>query len=133
MIYSPEKNIQQIGNFIVNNKRNKLIICLCADWCNNCNEWGKSFFALSNKYPKDCFVWLDIDQHPDMISDIDLDVLPVLLVQKDQDIIFLGAIEPIVETVIPVLNSEQSVMRTYDPGLKQFLREDFERLIDTKV
>lgn len=133
MIYSPEKNIQQIGNFIVNNRYNKLIVCLCADWCNNCNEWEKAFSTLSDKYPTDCFVWLDIDQHSDMISDIDLDVLPVLLVQKNQSIIFLGAIEPIFETVISILNSEHPVMQTNDPGVKQFLKEDFDRLINTQT
>lgn len=95
---------------------------------------GKKIFStLSDKFPTDCFVWLDIDQHSDMISDIDLDVLPVLLVQKNQSIIFLGAIEPIFETVISILNSEHPVMQANDPGVKQFLKEDFERLIDIQV
>ncbi|EJH7015835.1 hypothetical protein NFT50_004404 [Salmonella enterica] len=131
MIYLPEENIHQIGTFFHTNKKNKLIVCLCADWCNNCNEWKDGFTSLSEQYPDDFFIWLDIEQYPDMVSSIDLDILPVLLVQKNNDILFLGAIQPRVDAVIPLLNTESAVMRTYDPGIRQFLQEDYNNLLIT--
>ncbi|HAT3776860.1 TPA: hypothetical protein I8621_004882, partial [Citrobacter freundii] len=99
MIYFPEKNIHQIGTFILNNKKNKLVVCLCADWCNNCNEWKGIFTSLSEQYPDNLFIWLDIEQHPDMVYSVDLDILPVLLVQKNNNVLFLGAIQPRVDAI----------------------------------
>lgn len=68
---------------------------------------------------------MDIERHSDMVSEVDLDTLPVLLVQKNNDIIFLGAVVPQVDTVIPSLEVEHSVMRAYDPGIKQFLLDGY--------
>ncbi|EKA2135258.1 hypothetical protein OKB61_003982 [Citrobacter freundii] len=126
MIYFPEKNIHQIGTFILNNKKNKLVVCLCADWCNSCNEWKGIFTSLSEQYPDNLFIWLDIEQHPDMVSSVDLDILPVLLVQKNNNVLFLGAIQPRVDAIIPFLNTESAVMRADDPGIRQFLQENFD-------
>lgn len=98
---------------------------MCADWCNNCNDWKNPLIALSEKYPNDFFIWMDIERHSDMVSEVDLDTLPVLLVQKNNDIIFLGAVVPRVNTIIPLLETKYSVMRAYDPGIKQFLLDDY--------
>lgn len=125
MIYYPEDNIQQIGEFISANNDNKLVVCLCADWCSHCNDWKNPLIALSEKYPNDFFIWMDIERHSDMVSEVDLDTLPVLLVQKNNDIIFLGAVVPRVNTIIPLLETKHSVMRAYDPGIKQFLLDDY--------
>ena len=125
MIYYPEDNIQQTGEFISANNDNKLVVCLCADWCNNCNDWKNPLIALSEKYPNDFFIWMDIERHSDTVSEVDLDTLPVLLVQKNNDIIFLGAVVPRVNTIIPLLETKHSVMRAYDPGIKQFLLDDY--------
>ncbi|ENC0772265.1 thioredoxin family protein, partial [Shigella flexneri] len=80
MIYYPEDDIQQIGEFICTDNDNKLVVCLCADWCNHCNDWKNPLIELSEKYPKDFFIWMDIERHSDMVSEVDLDTLPVLLV-----------------------------------------------------
>lgn len=68
---------------------------------------------------------MDIERHSDMVSEVDLDTLPILLVQKNNDIIFLGAVVPRVDIVIPSLEVEHSVMRAYDPGIKQFLLDGY--------
>lgn len=60
-----------------------------------------------------------------MVSSVDLDILPVLLVQKN-NVLFLGAIQPRVDAIIPFLNTESAVMRADDPGIRQFLQEDFD-------
>ena len=61
-----------------------------------------------------------------MVSSVDLDILPVLLVQKNNNVLFLGAIQPRVDAIIPFLNTESAVMRADDPGIRQFLQEDFD-------
>ncbi|MGJ7724382.1 hypothetical protein ACSF7A_22835 [Escherichia coli] len=58
------------------------------------------------KYPNDFFIWMDIERHSDMVSEVDLDTLPVLLVQKNNDIIFLGAVVPRAEYYYPIIGNK---------------------------
>ncbi|HIE5975441.1 TPA: thioredoxin family protein [Proteus mirabilis] len=66
----------------------KLVISFCASWCNNCESWKDTFTLLSEKFIDDCFIWIDIDEYPELVSEIDLDIIPVLLIQKKRISIF---------------------------------------------
>lgn len=118
----PEKNIDQISKML--NKGQRLIACFCADWCSSCQAWQNSFSRLAQKFPEDCFVWLDIDKHPDMIADIDLDILPVMLVQNEEKVYFLGTIKPELSIVEKIIQSESLIMNVQKPGVRDFLLED---------
>ncbi len=118
----PEKDADKISKML--NEGQRLVTCFCADWCSSCQAWQDKFSLLAQKSPEDCFVWLDIDKHPDMIADIDLDVLPVMLVQNEEKIYFLGTIKPELSIVEKIIQSESLIMNVQKPGVRDFLLED---------
>ncbi|HBC5558256.1 TPA: thioredoxin family protein [Proteus mirabilis] len=99
----------------------KLVISFCASWCNNCESWKDTFMLLSEKFIDDCFIWIDIDEYPELVSEIDLDIIPVLLIQKKEDIHFLGPIRPGLETIVSILNSDKVMKVEFDPGIRDYL------------
>jgi thioredoxin 1 len=118
----PEDDAAQISKMLENGCR--LVVCLCADWCSSCLAWQDHFSQLAQEYSTDCFVWLDIDKHPDMVADIDLDILPVMLVQSEDNVYFLGTIKPELFTVRKILQSTYLTMNVQMPGIRDFLLED---------
>ncbi|MEX6035011.1 hypothetical protein [Providencia hangzhouensis] len=50
------------------------MISFCASWCHNCESWKDTFTLLSERFVDDCFIWIDIDEYPELVSEIDLDV-----------------------------------------------------------
>ncbi|HBY9798527.1 thioredoxin family protein [Proteus vulgaris] len=98
----------------------KLVISFCASWCNNCEAWKDTFSLLSENFTDNCFVWVDIDEHPELVSEIDLDIIPVLLIQNKDDIHFLGPIRPGLNTIIDILNSNKVMNIEFDPGIRDF-------------
>lgn len=121
MLKFPDKNDVEIRNLI--NAGQTLVVCLCAEWCNSCESWREQFAVLAEHYSDLCFVWLDIDKHPDMVAEVDLDVLPVLLIQTTYDIYFIGPIRPSEQVVITLLNSQHPLTSANDPGVREFLLE----------
>lgn len=108
----------------------KLVISFCASWCNNCESWKDTFTLLSEKFIDDCFIWIDIDEYPELVSEIDLDIIPVLLIQKKDDIHFLGPIRPGLNTIIDILNSNKVMNVEFDPGIRDFfISNDIEPII----
>ncbi len=70
------------------------VACFCAQWCGACRNWLEPFAGLSGKYPDATFVWIDIEDHADLLGDLDIDNFPCLLVQYDDTVCFFGAIHP---------------------------------------
>lgn len=59
-----------------------LVACLCTEHCHRCDDWWGEFRDLADEFPDACFVWLDVNEHPDMIADIPgITAYPFLLVQ----------------------------------------------------
>ncbi len=120
--FMPEKDIRLISKMLSEGQR--LVVCFCADWCSSCHTWQDSFSRLAQQYPEECFVWLDIDKHPDMVADIDLETLPVMLVQDEERIYFLGTIKSESLIVEKILQSQSLVMNVRSPGVRDYLLED---------
>lgn len=100
-----------------------LVACLCAGWCSSCDNWQSSFKELAATQPEHCFVWLDVDDNPDMVAEVDLETMPVLLLQQNETIYFLGTIEPKPSIVNGLLQHRNVPVKTNDPGIYQFLLE----------
>lgn len=59
-----------------------LVACLCTERCHRCGDWWGEFRMLSNEFAEACFVWLDVDEHPDLVADIPcITAYPFLLIQ----------------------------------------------------
>ncbi|MBN6365287.1 thioredoxin family protein [Providencia rettgeri] len=119
MINYPDLNKDNIRYQSVFGK--KLVISFCASWCHNCESWKDTFTLLSERFVDDCFIWIDIDEYPELVSEIDLDVIPVVLIQKKQNIHFLGPIRPGLDAIISILNSDKVMDVEFDPGVREYL------------
>jgi hypothetical protein len=121
MIYLPDQDQEPIRARMEQGQR--LIACLCAGWCTSCKTWRADFSNLSKDHSDDCFVWVDIEDHPDMVAEIDLETLPVLLIQNAESVLFLGPIEPRLPQVAKLLTLSEASGDFPDPGLRDFLTE----------
>ena len=71
-----------------------LVACLCADWCGTCREYLPKLQALAERMPSHVFVWLDVEDHAELIDDDDIEDFPTLLVQDATGIRFYGTMLP---------------------------------------
>lgn len=84
-----------------------LVACLCADWCGTCREYRPKFAQLASHFPRCVFVWIDIEETPELAGDEDIENFPTLLIQSAAGIAFygpmlphIGHLERLLETVI---------------------------------
>ena len=71
-----------------------LVACLCAAWCGTCTEYLPKFTALAASLPQHVFAWVDIEEHPDLLDDEDIEDFPTLLVQDASRTLFYGPMLP---------------------------------------
>ncbi len=70
------------------------VICLCADWCGSCREFAPTFDALAAALPGDVFRWVDIEDEPDLLGDLDITTFPTLIVASADGLHFGGEVLP---------------------------------------
>lgn len=82
-----------------------LVTCLCAEWCGTCREYRPSFEALSMRFPQANFLWVDVEDEPELAGDVDVENFPTLVVQRDQHVLFCGPMLPQVSLLERMLES----------------------------
>lgn len=71
-----------------------LVVCFCAAWCDTCTAYQADFEALANHWPDATFIWIDIEEHPELLGDEDIENFPTLMLQTRQDTLFFGEQPP---------------------------------------
>ncbi|MBY0556342.1 MAG: thioredoxin family protein [Burkholderiaceae bacterium] len=71
-----------------------VVACLCAAWCGTCGSYRATFEELAGRHPDKQFVWIDIEDHADLLGDLDVENFPTLLIQRDETVAFFGTILP---------------------------------------
>jgi thioredoxin-like negative regulator of GroEL len=71
-----------------------IVACLCAAWCGTCASYRASFDTLAARHPDKHFIWIDIEDHADVVGDLDIDNFPTLLIQKHDVVAFFGTVLP---------------------------------------
>lgn len=71
-----------------------VVACLCAAWCGTCGSYRASFETLASKHPDKVFLWVDIEDHADLVGDLDVDNFPTLLIQRHDTVAFFGTMLP---------------------------------------
>lgn len=71
-----------------------IVACLCAAWCDVCEEYRSGFVALASDYPEVAFHWVDIEDDPDWQDDWEIEDFPTVLVQRGETVLFLGPMLP---------------------------------------
>lgn len=74
-----------------------IITCYCAAWCTTCKAYQPAFDQLAARYPAYCFVWLDIEDHEELLEDEDIENFPTLHIQQGESTVFFGTLLPYIE------------------------------------
>ena len=75
-----------------------LVACLCAQWCGSCREYAPLFEAASG-LPPARFVWIDIEDHEEVLDEVDVDNFPTLLIARGDTVLFFGTVTPHARTL----------------------------------
>lgn len=74
-----------------------LVACYCAAWCDTCTLYRERFEALALRHPAHLFVWIDIEDFPDLLGDEDIENFPTLLIEREGHVLFFGTMLPHIE------------------------------------
>ena len=76
------------------------VLCLCAEWCGTCREYQPLFNQLAADMPQARFIWVDVEEHDDLLQDLDIENFPTLLIaDAQQQARFAGTVLPHLETL----------------------------------
>lgn len=89
-----------------------LVVCLCAEWCDVCEEYRSSFAQVQANilvdYPHTRFAWLDIEDQADVLEPLDVENFPTILMAIGNTPRFFGVITPQPQTL-------ERLVRAYVP------------------
>lgn len=71
-----------------------IVACLCAAWCGTCESYRATFEDVASRHPDKFFVWIDIEDHADIVGDLDVENFPTLLIQHHELVAFFGTMLP---------------------------------------
>jgi thioredoxin-like negative regulator of GroEL len=71
-----------------------IVACLCAAWCGTCATYRATFEEVAARHPDKFFVWIDIEDHADVVGDLDVENFPTLLIQHHELVAFFGTMLP---------------------------------------
>jgi len=101
-----------------------LIACFCAAWCDTCEEYKPKLQALADALPQHVFAWVDIEDHAELLGDVDVENFPTLLVQIGARVVFYGPMLPHIghlERLLESLNEDSSAVAAALPDLPRML------------
>ena len=75
------------------------VACLCAEWCAACREFRADFESFRPREGLVRLAWLDIEDDERIVEDLDLEVMPTLLIGNGSDVLFAGPVVPRMEIV----------------------------------
>lgn len=81
------------------------VVCLCADWCGLCRDYGELFTQMAARYPGSRFAWLDIEDQAEVVGDIEVETFPTLLIADAGGTRFLGPLTPQAQTLSRLLDA----------------------------
>lgn len=110
MLY-PEKNHSDLLQQLAALHADQLtIVCYCAAWCKTCAGFESQLAQLVHKYPQHLFVWVDIEEHEELLIDEDLENLPTVLIQNKKGTVFYGPLLPFAEHIDRLLQQASKKM-----------------------
>ena len=97
------------------------VLCFCAAWCDTCKEYQPKFEMLSARYPDTNFVWIDIEDHPLLLGDEDVENFPTIAILHGNDVRFMGTILPHIEHLDRLIQAMQAPGKPQDTELPEDL------------
>ena len=72
----------------------RVVVCLCAAWCDTCEEFKGTFARLADADPQSAYVWIDIEDDSELVGDLDIENFPTLAVFRGGTPLFYGVTLP---------------------------------------
>jgi thioredoxin 1 len=82
-----------------------LVVCLCAQWCATCRDYRVVFSQMATAFAHWHFVWLDIEDHAEVVDPVEVENFPTLLISQHGRPLFCGPITPQPETLRRLLTA----------------------------
>jgi len=82
-----------------------IVVCFCADWCGSCREYRPQMEALADLRQDARFFWVDIEDHADMMGELDIDKFPTISIQRGNIVAFYSCIHPDAKLAERILQS----------------------------
>ena len=88
------------------------VVCLCADWCGVCRDYRAVFEQVSctaaSGGSATRFAWVDVEDHADLVGDLDVETFPTVLIANASGVRFLGPVTPQANVLLRLLESIDS-------------------------
>ena len=81
-----------------------LVACLCAAWCGTCREYASLFEAQAQRLDAR-FVWVDIEDHDEVLGPLDVENFPTLLIARGDEVLFFGTVTPHAQTLLRLVET----------------------------
>lgn len=108
-VFYPEKNLDAIQQKLLSSTDNQyVIVCFCAAWCRTCKGFESQLEPLVQKYPQHTFVWVDIEEHEELLIDEDIEDFPTVLIQNKKGTLFYGPLLPFAEHIDRLLQQAET-------------------------
>lgn len=101
-----------------------LVACFCAAWCDTCEEYKPKLRTLSGTFRQHVFAWIDIEDHAELLGEVDVENFPTLLVQIGGRVVFYGPMLPHIghlERLLESLDEHSPAVTSALPDLPRLL------------
>jgi len=93
---------------LLGTKTRPLIVCYCAAWCDTCTVYQQKLEILSDQLPEYIFVWVDIEDHPELLGDEDVENFPTLLIERQGQKQFFGTMLPHIDQLKRMIQATET-------------------------
>ncbi len=66
------------------------VACLCAEWCHICRDMRPNLTVDSRLSSKVRLLWVDIEQHADLLGELEVEQFPSYLIAKDSEVLLFA-------------------------------------------
>jgi len=93
-------------------RNTRLVVGLCAAWCNTCGEFRETFDELARETSDTSFVWIDIEDDAELAGEIDVENFPTIAVFHGDRLVHFGTSLPQKQIVVRLLASFDATSKT---------------------
>lgn len=67
------------------------VVCLCAEWCHICRDLRPRLTAAETRLTSATqLVWLDVEDHADLLGDLEVDTFPSYLIGRNDEVLLFA-------------------------------------------